>query len=135
LAQAIERARGPGDEDTGIEEAVRSAPPARFLGKRGNRYKVIPRKTVLYFSSEGGLTQLWTAEKYYWMEPALTELEDRLDDAGFFRISRQALVNLSLVEEVIPLIGGHGQVKLANGKVLDVSRRRMRPLIEQLEKG
>ncbi|MFQ5738876.1 MAG: hypothetical protein ACE5JX_07655 [Acidobacteriota bacterium] len=37
------------------------------------------------------------------------------------------------LKEVIPLIGGHGQVKLSNGTILDVSRRRMKGLIEKLE--
>lgn len=135
LSKAIDRVRGTRDAEEGIENAMRRVPPARFLGKRANRYWVIPRKSVLYFSSEGGLTQLWTHEQYYWMEPTLTQLENRLEDAGFYRISRQALVNLGGVAEVVPLIGGQGQVKLANGKSLDVSRRRMKSLIEQLEKG
>ena len=134
LSKAVERVRGTRESDRGIEQAVRSVTPARFLGKRGNRYRVIPRKSVLYFCSEGGLTQLWTHERYYWMEPALTELENRLAGVGFYRISRQALVNLGGVAEIIPLIGGHGQVKLTNGKVLDVSRRRMKALLEELEK-
>lgn len=134
LAKAIERVRSTRELAEGIEKAVRTAPPARFLGKRGNRFTVIPRKSVLYFSSEGGLTKLWTREHYYWMEPALTELENRLAEAGFYRISRQALVNLAGVSEVIPLVGGHGQVKLVNGTVLDVSRRRMKPLLEELER-
>lgn len=132
LARSLERVReghSPGD----VGQALRSQPPTRFLAKKGNQYRVIPQDEVRFFLSDGGLTQLWTADAYYWMEPTLAELENRLERAGFFRVSRQALVNLDHLESVIPLIGGHGQVRLKNGRVLDVSRRRMKPLMDTLQ--
>lgn len=132
LARALERVRqgGLGSE---VEGAFKDAAPARFLAKRGHRFKVIPADEVTCFVSEEGLTQLWTGGDHYWMEPSLSELEQRLESAGFFRISRQALVNLDHIEEVVPLIGGHGRVKLDDRRVLDVSRRRMKDLMEKLE--
>jgi len=134
LAKAIEKVRAGGQSKDSIENTLSQVVPTRFLGKRANRFHVIPAESVLYFWSEGGLTQMWTSESFYWMEPALNELEKRLEKAGFYRLSRQALVNLSEVKEVIPLIGGHGQVKLSNQKELPVSRRRMKSLIERLER-
>ncbi len=133
LAKALERVRESGDQSEAVDGMVHDSAPARFLAKRGSRFKVVPVADVHCFLSEGGLTQLWTADQYYWMEPALVDLDRRLAGTGFFRISRQALVNLDRVEEVVPLIGGHGQVKLAGGRVLDVSRRRMKDLMEELE--
>ncbi len=132
LARALERVRQ-GAPGSRIEEAIRDTAPARFLAKRGQRFKVIPAAEASCFLSEEGLTKLWAGGEYYWMEPSLSELEQRLEAAGFFRISRQALVNLDRIEEVVPLIGGHGQVKLDDRRVLDVSRRRMKDLIERLE--
>jgi len=133
LAKALERVREGTDQSEALDGVVHDSAPARFLAKRGSRFKVVPAVDVHCFLSEGGLTQLWTAERYYWMEPSLVDLERRLQGTGFFRISRQALVNLDRVEEVVPLVGGHGQVKLAGGRVLDVSRRRMKVLMEELE--
>lgn len=133
LAKSLERIQKGEKTAKSVNEAVRQVTPTRFLGKRGNRFKVIPQEAVLYFWAEGGITQLWSGDEYYWMDPNLTELEERLEGAGFSRISRQALINLDGVEEVIPLIGGHGQVRMQGGVVLDVSRRRMKPLIEKLE--
>jgi DNA-binding LytR/AlgR family response regulator len=133
LAGALERVRIL-DMGDASEKVVRDTRPSRFLAKRENKFKVIPREAVLYFLSEGGLTQLWTSDTYYWMEPSLNDLERRLEESGFYRLSRQALVKLDSIVEVIPLIGGHGRVKLSTGQMLEVSRRRMRHLMERLER-
>lgn len=62
-------------------------------------------------------------------------LEERLDPKAFFRISRAAIVNLDFVTEVRPLIGGFGEALLKTGAVLEVSRRRLKELLENLESG
>ncbi len=107
--------------------------PTRFLGRRANKYIVIPQQGVFYFSSEGGLTKIHTREGFFWMEPSLAELENRLDKAGFYRVSRQHLVNLDHVEEIIPVAGENGKIRMADGKLLKVSRRKMKDLMERLE--
>jgi two-component system LytT family response regulator len=66
------------------------------------------------------------------MDPTLNELEERLDPARFFRVSRSSLINLNAVAEVHPLPGSYGEVLLNNGQRLDVSRRRFRDLLRAL---
>ena len=136
LAEAVERVRGLSDREAeaSVENAgeVADVYPKRFLAKRGTRYHVVPKDDVAYFESEEGLTKLRTAEHNYWMPLTLSELETRLDPAGFFRISRAAIVNLDAVTEVVPDVGGNGKVRLNNGEVLDVSRRRFKTLITRL---
>lgn len=88
---------------------------------------------MLYFTSGGGLTRLIADAAPYWMDPTLDELEQRLDPARFFRVSRAALVNLNAVAEVFPLPGGSGEALLKNGQRLEVSRRRFRDLLSALE--
>ena len=66
------------------------------------------------------------------MQPSLTELDTRLDPALFFRVSRSAIVNLDAVREVTPVPGGHGEAKLSNGLRLEVSRRRLKTLMDRL---
>lgn len=133
LARAVERLRQE-RRDPGVESVLHDLAPARFLGRKGNRFRVVPRDQVLCFLSDGGLTQLWTADQFFWMEPTLNDLEGRLEKSGFFRISRQALINLGHLQEVVPLLGGYGQVKLTGGRTLEVSRRRLKPLLDQLQK-
>lgn len=108
--------------------------PTRFLGRRADKYIVIPQQGVLYFSSEGGLTKVHTREGFFWMEPSLAELENRLGKAGFYSVSRQHLVNLDHVVEIVPgAAGDNGKARMADGKFLKVSRRKMKDLLDRLE--
>jgi len=136
LEKALERVRARTVEDanTTVETARRAAAayPTRFLAKRGSRFQVIPRQDVLYFASEGGLTKVQTAQEHYWMEPTLNDLEERLDPMKFFRVSRAAIVNLEAVREVVPRPGGSGEARVVNGGQLEVSRRRLKALMDRL---
>jgi two-component system, LytTR family, response regulator len=135
LAQALERVRSLGaagrEQMADRAMAVRPA-PLRFLVKNAQSYLVIPEGRVLFFASEAGLTKLVGESGQYWMDPTLNELEQRLDPARFFRISRAALISLTAVTEVHPLPGGSGEVVLKNGQRLEVSRRRLQELLKAL---
>jgi two-component system LytT family response regulator len=137
LAQALDRVRSlsAATRESALDRTVRSQPlrPARFLVRNASHYTVVGEARVLYFSSEDGLTRLVGESAQYWMDPTLNELEDRLDPARFFRVSRAALINLNAVAEVFPLPGGSGEVLLKNGQRLEVSRRRFRDLLQSLE--
>ncbi len=132
LAQALDRIRSLGG-GAPREAASPSLRPARFLVRNASHYSVVSEARVLYFCSEDGLTRLVADGAQHWMDPTLNELEQRLDPARFFRISRAALISLNAVAEVFPLPGGSGEVLLKNGQRLEVSRRRFRDLLEALE--
>jgi two-component system LytT family response regulator len=131
LAEALERVR----TLSAAPRVEKHFSPARFLVKSASHYLVVGESKVLYFSSEDGLTKLIAEGGQYWMDPTLNDLEVRLDRSRFFRISRAALVNLNAVEQVFPLPGGSGEVLLANGSRLEVSRRRFNELLQLLDGG
>lgn len=137
LAKAVDHVRRISAEEANakVDKATRvmGSTPARFLGKRANRFHVIPQDDVVYFISEGGLTKLCTDNDHYWMQPTMSELENRIDSSVFFRISRSIIVNLNAVKQVAPLVGGFGEVVLSQGARLDVSRRRFKSLLKRLE--
>jgi two-component system LytT family response regulator len=137
LAQALDRVRSlaAGVREAALDRTIRSRRngPARFLVKNGSHYTVVSEARVFYFASEGGLTRLVGDGVQHWMDPTLNELEQRLDPARFFRISRSALINLNAVAGVSPLTGGSGEVLLKSGERLEVSRRRFRDLLQALE--
>ena len=108
------------------------ATTTRLLARLGDRYRVIPLQDVIYFSSEDRLTSLHTRDRVYVLDPTLNDLEERLDPACFFRVSRAALVNLNAVTEVLPLAGGVAEVVLNTGVRLEVSRRRVHDLLDVL---
>ncbi len=94
---------------------------------------MIPQNEVYCFVSEEGLTRLHTSDQSHWIDPTLNNLEIRLDSTVFLRISRASMVRLEAVREVIPMMGGSGEVLLKNGIQLEVSRRRFRELLEALK--
>jgi two-component system LytT family response regulator len=137
LAQSLDRVRALSAvaQEPALDRAVRgrAAGPVRFLVRNAAHYVVVGEARVLYFLSEDGLTKLVAENAQYWMDPTLNELEQRLDSARFFRISRSALIHLNALSEVFPLPGGSGEVLLKNGHRLEVSRRRFRELLDALE--
>ncbi|SFT41163.1 two component transcriptional regulator, LytTR family [Algoriphagus locisalis] len=60
----------------------------------------------------------------------LKEVEGMLEDYGFCRVHNSHLVNLALIKEYFK--GEGGQVKLADGSVVDVSRRRKEDFLSKL---
>ena len=137
LARALERVRAKheieaeADVDR-VTEAVHGR-CTRLLARCADHIRIIPQKEVVYFSSEGGLTFLHTRDRGYVLDPTLNDLEERLDADLFFRISRGAIGSLDAVTEVQPLIGGIVNVMLHTGVALEVSRRRVRSLLERLQ--
>jgi len=109
-----------------------SARTTRLLARSGEAYRVIPQSDVVHFFSDTGLTKLFTRDRSYLLDPTLNDLEQRLDPALFFRVSRAAIVNLDCVTEVRPLVGGVAEVVLNTGVRLEVSRRRVKELMQRL---
>ncbi len=116
------------------EGATLPGSPTRFLARRGARYKIVPLAEVVAFSFDEGQTRLHTATEQLLMQPTLAQLLRRLDPARFFQVSRAAVVHLDAVREAKPHSDGAGQIVLSNGTVVEVSRRRWRPLLDELER-
>ena len=107
--------------------------PARFLAKRGNRFRVVPATEVVAFTFVEGVTHLLTATEQLSMQPTLASLARRLDAQSFFQVSRNAIIRLDAVKEAKPFSDGAGEILLANGQTMIVARRRWRALLERLE--
>lgn len=139
LGAAMERVAdglgGANDRDRRLDEAARQPDlaPARFLARKGARFRVVPRQEVVAFTFQEGLTRLHTATEQLWMEPTLAALARRLDGGSFVQVSRTAIVSLDAVREARPFPDGTGTVTLSNGLTLPVARRRWRVLLDRIE--
>jgi two-component system LytT family response regulator len=137
LARALDRVRRGESEPSeaaldGVTRTVHGT-TIRLLARCGDRYRVIPQREIVFLSSSGGLTRLHTGEREYVLDPTLNDLEARLDPALFYRISRSAMVNLDCVAEVGPPCAGVADVVLHGGTRLEVSRRRLKELLEHID--
>jgi two-component system, LytTR family, response regulator len=108
--------------------------PTRFLGRKGNKFHVVPRQDVVAFTFQDGLTRLHTSTEQLWMQPTLAALARRLDPQSFLQVSRTAIVHLDAIREAKPFADGTGEVVLSNGATFPVTRRRWRLLMERLER-
>ena len=88
--------------------------------------------SALSYGEEAGSFRNSASKQEPFSSASSSALEQRLDPARYFRISRASLINLSAVTEVHPLPGGSGEVVLRNGQKLEVSRRRLRDLLQAL---
>jgi two-component system, LytTR family, response regulator len=138
LSAALARVRQAADEPAftrSLASATRDAglSPTRVLARRGNRYKVVAMADVVAFTFTDGVTRVVTAAETLTMQPTLAALNRRLDPSRFCQVSRTVLVHLDAVREARPFTDGSGEVVLANGQTVPVTRRRWRALVDKLE--
>jgi len=107
---------------------LRPGPPAKLAGRRGKRIVLLSPKEIIYAAIEDKLVFLYTETERYLTDRTIVELDQLLTPAGFFRISRGAVVNLEHARELLPWFSGTWRLKLSNQVELDVSRDRSRLL-------
>jgi two-component system LytT family response regulator len=128
LAEAVERVR---------QRGVRSAAPPRAPLERlfvrdGERCWLVQLAQVPLISSEGNYARLHLEGHQPLVPRSLSQLEERLDPARFFRASRQHLLNLDFVEAMEPGPSGTLIARLRGGREVELSRRQSQRLRELL---
>ena len=113
----------------------RAAPaPDRLVGIRGRAQIVVAVPAVRTVEVDEGIVWLDTDDgRLRTRARTLSALETRLAGAGFARVSRERLVNLARVRELVPARSGGGWLVLDGGGVrVEVSRRRLPSLRRSL---
>jgi len=107
----------------------RSNQPLRRLTLHvGSRLRVVEPTEVRYFEARDKVVFAHTDERDYFTDFTLQTLEQRLDTSQFLRIHRSYLINVATIRELTPWFSGTYQLKLKDGTLLPVSRRRVKPL-------
>lgn len=109
-----------------------SATARRLLVLEGTGHRVLRVREILLFTTDGRYVWAHTAQARFATTYTLGELERRLG-AGFVRTSRAELVAIEHVQRVESLPEGGLLLKLANGQVVRVSRRRAAEVRRLLE--
>ena len=117
-------------EVLGLMDRERGAPVTRLAGHRGKRIIVLNVAEVTHLGIEDKLVFAHAGKERYLVEKTVGQLDEMLQGAGFYRISRGELVNLAHVRELLPWFSGTYRVKLNEGTELDVSRDRARGLLQ-----
>ncbi len=103
------------DSVQAVSNQLMPAYKTRFLVRIGERLRFIKISEVLFFYSRDKATYAYSTEqRSYPLDLTLDQLQQKTDPARFFRISRQYLVNLDSIREVIPYSGSRWKLSIAD---------------------
>src|ERR1022692_4742517 len=105
---------------------MRSTVPRRVVGMLGEEYFLLSTEEVLAFQAENGSVWIITAKQRYSATESLRKIEEKLQNAGFQRIHRNALVNVDRIRKMAALSGNRWLLTLDNNQEFIVSKRQAR---------
>lgn len=105
------------------DDAARSGILERIPVRKREEILLIPVVEIASIVADGELLRITTNNNQrYEINFRLKDLELRLDERSFVRLSRGALVNLESISRVSPMPGGTYQISLKNGQEIASSR-------------
>ena len=108
--------------------AMAATPPAgqrwleRIEVKNPQRWDYVPVGEILWMRADGNYIELVTDAKTHLVRETMQEMEVQLDPAGFLRIGRSVMVNLTAVRALRPGAKGAPVAEMSNGTTLPVQR-------------
>jgi two-component system, LytTR family, response regulator len=103
---------------------------SKVVVKRGMKNTLISLEDVLWFKSENHYTYVCTKEfEYIYSEP-LKDLVEKLNPQQFMQVHRNAIVNTSVIKDVIQ--GDNMMIVLENGSQVPVSRSNKKIIKERI---
>lgn len=103
-----------------------------FQAKTETGVCFVPAEDVCYIDSADGKTFLYLEHEVLGCAESLTELEKKLADAAFVRISKNCIVNVSYLKQVNPLWNHRLEAVLTSGEKLIVTRHYIENLKEKV---
>jgi len=95
----------------------------RLLVKKLGKEFIIKISDIEWLESSGNYVNLHIQGRIYPTRSTLSRLVEQIEGKGFCRVHRSFAVNLDVIDSITPLSSGDGEIKLNNGKVLNLSRR------------
>lgn len=124
LAAALQRAA----QRLGLAAMAAAPVPQKLFIKDGDRCWFVALERIRLFESEGNYTRVHFDDQRPLMARSLAQLEQQVgsDRHGqrFFRASRRHIVNLDAVAAMTANEAGGLDLRLADGEMVEVSRRR-----------
>lgn len=114
-----------------LQAARQHQVPERFTVQVKGRLRVLAWAEVSHLRTENRLLLVHTPEGHFVLDRTLDELETILAPR-FVRVHRGAMAALDQIRELLPDPGGTGEIRLADGSRLPVSRDRMPDLRRRL---
>ena len=122
LEKAIEKINSKSQKDD-IKANQELNHESQIFIKDGEKCWFVKLDKVRMFESEGNYVRLYFDDSKPMILKSLNNLEKRLNNKQFFRISRKYIINLTWVEKVEAWFNGGLRVTLKTGEKLEISRR------------
>lgn len=122
LEKAIEKVKEDQAQEENKSEEKLTYDSQIFI-KDGEKCWFVKMDKVRMFESEGNYVRLYFEDSKPMILKSLNNLEKRLNDKEFFRISRKYIINLTWIDKVEAWFNGGLRVTLKSGEKLEISRR------------
>lgn len=109
-----------------------------FTVRVGTRIRFMDPKKIRYIKAEGNYVRIVGDEESVLARERIADMEKQLQDAGFLRIHRSVLINLSCTKEMRPHEYGEYEFVLENGESFVSSaayRERIRAIVVVTQRG
>jgi two-component system LytT family response regulator len=133
LFQSVERARrlrlNPAEIATELAKVEKVVDRAthywsrKIVGKAGDEYVLLNASEVFAFKAQGEVVWIITTNKKYQAMHTLSEIQLRLQNTGFCRIHRNAIVNMHHIRKMSAMSSQRWLITLANNLEFIVSKR------------
>ncbi|MFN7495336.1 MAG: LytR/AlgR family response regulator transcription factor [Cyclobacteriaceae bacterium] len=95
----------------------------RIFIKDGEQCFFVPIHQIFYIESVGNYVRLHFRDKKAMLHRSLNYLEEKLPDEHFFRTSRQEMINVNFIKNIVPYFSNTLQVEMETGIKIDLSQR------------
>jgi two-component system LytT family response regulator len=100
--------------------------------KDGEKCWFVRLSDIRLFESEGNYVRVYFENARPLILRSLNSLETRLNEKQFFRASRKHIVNLSYIAAIEPWFNGGLNIKMKDGREVEISRRQAVRLKDQM---
>lgn len=101
--------------------------------KQGTITRQISLNTIFYFESVDNKTYVYTEQEVFACPLKLYELEKKLEDTAFLRISKSCILNLDCLIKVKALLNGKYEATLTNDEKVIITRHYVAAFKEKME--
>lgn len=119
----VSRLRGEANLIAHGEDETPNTQRDRLLVKKLGKEFIVKVSDIEWLESAGNYVNLHIRGRIYPTRATLTNLVEQISEKGFCRIHRSYAVNLDQIDSITPLNSGDSEVRLSNGKILNLSRR------------
>lgn len=104
----------------------------QLTARKDNEIHLLDIAKVIYIESVDRRCFVYTSDEVYESELRLYELEQQLEDYGFFRVSKACLIHLQNIQSLKADINRRIRVTMSNGEQIIVTRQYANELKKRL---